>query len=87
MDAFNQIFGYYDKLIAPLSPGMQALVSFILLLVLLWQVYMIIKSGHWIFIALLVILLPGTWPAAKEVGRFFLMILEFLWLHARMIVT
>lgn len=78
MNNLDQIFGYYDKLIGNLSPQNQALISVALLLFLIWQIFMIVKSGHWIFIAALVLLLPSTWPATKTVGKFIWIIIKFL---------
>ena len=79
MITLDSIFGYYDKLIAPLSAGQQATVSVVLLLFLIWQVYMIFKSGHWLFIAALIVFLPGTWPAARQVGLFVWTLIKFLY--------
>jgi hypothetical protein len=78
MNTLDQIFTQYDKLIAPLSTGSQALLSTVLLVFLIWQIYMIIKSGHWIFIAVLIICLPGTWPAARQIGNFVWTAIKFL---------
>ena len=78
MNTLNAIFSAYDNLIVNLSPSVQAMVSLLLLGVLVWQIYMVIKSGHWIFIALLFILLPGTWPAARMIGNYVLTIIHFL---------
>lgn len=70
MEILNSIFSYYDHLIAPLSNTYQALISLALLVFLIWNIYQLIKSGHWIFIAVLIFMLPGTWPAAKIIGEF-----------------
>ncbi len=63
------IFTYYDKLIEPIPVGYQALVSLVLLLILIWNIYQLAKSGHWIFVAVLIFMLPGTWPAARKIGE------------------
>lgn len=83
----DKVFTYYDKLIAPLSAGSQALVSFALLLFLAWQVWMIFKSGHWIFITLLIICLPGTWPAARNIGNLLLIVIKFLFVRAQLLLS
>jgi len=83
----DKVFTYYDKLIAPLSTGSQALVSFALLLFLVWQVWMIFKSGHWIFITLLIVCLPGTWPAARNIGNLLLIVIKFLFVRAQVILS
>jgi hypothetical protein len=78
MDILNTIFGYYDNLISPLSQTKQAIVSLLLLIFLFWQIYLVVRKGHWIFIAFLVILLPGTWPAARVIGRLFWAVIKSL---------
>jgi len=87
MNYLESIFGYYDQITAHLSTGQQAIISLILLIFLVWQIFMIFKSGHWIFIALLIILLPGTWPAAKQIGGLVLMFLEFLLIRAQLLFS
>ncbi len=86
MDSLDKIFGYYDKLISPLSTGNQALISAALLVFLVWQVYMIFKSGHWIFITVLIVCLPGTWPAARQLLTFGWMILKLLFVRAEILI-
>lgn len=78
MQSLNLIFSYYDKVTANFSPGAQALVALLLLAILIWQIWMIIKSGHWIFITTLIVLLPGTWPAVKQIGSFVWLAIKFL---------
>jgi len=67
MESIDKIFSYYDQLISKLPTGYQALISLLLVIFLIWNIYQIIKGGHWIFLAILVVLLPGTWPAAKNI--------------------
>ena len=83
----DQIFTYYDKLIAPLSVGSQAAISALLLVLLIWQIWMIFKSGHWMFIAVLIICLPGTWPAARNIGHLLLIVLKFLLVRAQTLLN
>lgn len=82
MNGLDLVFNQYDKLIAGFSPATQALISIGLLLFLLWQIYMIFKSGHWIFIVALIIFLPGTWPATKLIGALILTFFKFLFVRA-----
>ncbi len=74
--SLDQVFGWYDKLIGNLPVHTQALISLGLIAFLIWNIYAIIKNGHWVLIALLVICLPGTWPALRMIGA-------FLWTIAR----
>ena len=69
MEYLNAIFTYYDKLIEPIPVAYQAIISLALLIILIWNIYQLIKSGHWIFIAVLIFMLPGTWPAAVKIGE------------------
>jgi len=62
----NQLFSYYDKSIASLPLHYQALISFALLIFLIWNIYAFLKNGHWLFIAILLAALPGTWPATRK---------------------
>ncbi|MFA5927346.1 MAG: hypothetical protein WCT32_05760 [Patescibacteria group bacterium] len=78
MDYLDIIFGYYDKILADMSPSSQAIISLVLLIVLIFQIYHVIKSGHWIFILALIVLLPGTWPAAKHIGNIIITVIKFL---------
>lgn len=87
MNILDSIFTYYDKLIAPLSIGSQALLSAALLIFLVWQIWMIFKSGHWIFITILIICLPGTWPAARNIGNLVLLLLKFLFVRAQILLS
>lgn len=83
MNILNSIFTYYDKTIVNFDPFWQAIISLLLLGFLIWQIFMVIKSGQWIFLALLILLLPGTWPAAKMVGNYLLTIAQFLLTRAQ----
>ena len=82
MEILDKIFSYYDKILANLSPSSQALVSLVFLGILIWQIYMIIKSGNWIFIATLILLAPSTWPAAKHIGMLIWTAIKFLLIRA-----
>jgi hypothetical protein len=68
MNLLDTIFSYYDQLLSPIPVYYQALISLGVLIFLIWNVYSFIKSGHWLFLAILVATLPGTWPAAKKIG-------------------
>ncbi len=83
--SLDKLFAQYDKLISGLSPATQAFISIALMVFLIWQIYMIFKSGHWIFIAALILFLPGTWPATKVIGGLILTLLKFLFLRAQLL--
>ena len=65
----NTLFGYYDQLISAYPIGTQAIISFVLLIFLLWNIYIFLRHGHWIWILVLVAAIPATWPAAKKIGQ------------------
>jgi hypothetical protein len=73
-----QIFGYYDKVVSSLAPSAQGLIALALLAFLIWQIWMFIKSGHWMFLAVLIICLPGTWPALRQILEYVWRVLQFL---------
>jgi hypothetical protein len=81
MNSLDAIFNQYDKLIGGLSTANQAFISLLLLLFLLWQIYMIIKSGHWIFILALILFLPGTWPATRYLGSLLFLVIKLLFVR------
>jgi len=79
----DSIFSYYDRAIGGLSPVLQAGISLLLLAFLIWQIYMFIKSGHWIFLAVILAFSPGTWPATKQIGLYIYLIVKFLLVRAQ----
>jgi len=68
MEIVDKIFSYYDTLIVDLPIGYQALISAALVIFLFFNIYVFIRKGHWIFLAILLAALPGTWPALKNIG-------------------
>ena len=69
MDLLNKIFSMYDSAIISLPVPYQAIISFSILLFFIWIVYIFIKSKNWIFLAVIIVTLPETWPAAKNIGK------------------
>ena len=68
MDILSSVFGFYDKIVGALPLSYQGIISFSLLLFFVFIVYIFFKSKNWIFLAVIVLLLPSTWPAAKKIG-------------------
>jgi len=64
----NSIFSYYDKLITTIPAGYAALLSLAILALLVWALYRFVK-GNFIWIILIVVFIPATWPALKSIGR------------------
>jgi len=73
----NKIFSYYDKLILGIPAGYSGLLSLAILALLIWALYRFIK-GKFIWIILIIVFIPATWPALKSLGRVLLIIAEFL---------
>ena len=69
MPTLNSVFSVYDTMITKLPVSYQAIISFCVLLFFIWMVYIFIKSKSWIFLAVIIVLLPETWPAAKNIGQ------------------
>ncbi|MEI6499210.1 MAG: hypothetical protein WCO23_04555 [bacterium] len=78
MDKFNSIFQLYDNFTGGFSRNIRLGLAIVLLFAIIWQLYLIIKKGRWIFIVILVILIPTFWPILKEVGRYLFIICKFL---------
>ncbi|MDO8444179.1 MAG: hypothetical protein Q7S80_01590 [bacterium] len=78
MNILVQIFSFYDKLLLGLPTNIQFFVAIILLVLICWSFYSIFTHGHWIFIAIFVILFPGTWPAIKTIGTITWQVILFL---------
>jgi len=73
----SSIFAYYDKLIMGISPGYSGLISLAVLAILAWSLYRFIK-GNFVWIVLIIICIPATWPALKSLVRVILIISAFL---------
>jgi len=86
MSTIDLIFSYYDKLILSFTPAQQAGISFVVLLFLIWQIYLFVKSGHWIFVAVIIILMPSTWPALRNVVSYIWIIIKFLLERAQNVI-
>jgi len=83
MEAIKQIFGFYDKTISGMPPHYQAFLSLAILIFFVWIVYIFIKSKNWIFLAVIIILLPETWPAARNIGLIIWNIFKGLFLRLK----
>jgi len=77
MEQINKIFSYYDKLIMGIPPGYSGLLSLVILALLAWALYKFIK-GNFIWIILIIVFIPATWPALKGLGRIIFIIFTFL---------
>jgi len=66
-----------------ISPGYSGLIAILILLLLVWSLWRFIK-GNFIWIILIIIFIPATWPALKSLGRMLLIIGEFLLIHIKL---
>lgn len=69
MELLNKIFSIYDTAIGQLPIPYQAIISISVLLFFIWIIYIFIKVKSWIFLAVIIVILPETWPAAKNIGK------------------
>lgn len=83
MDVVNQIFGFYDKFISGMPVQYQAFLSLAVLIFFVSLVYIFFRSKNWIFLAVIILLLPETWPAARNIGIIVLNIFKGLILRLK----
>lgn len=83
MEFLKQIFGTYDRILAGLPLHYQALLSLSILIFFVWMVYIFFKNKSWIFLAVIIILLPETWPAARNIGLIVWKIFEGLFVRLK----
>ncbi|OIN89762.1 hypothetical protein CO019_01245 [Candidatus Berkelbacteria bacterium CG_4_9_14_0_2_um_filter_42_30] len=77
MEQIINIFAYYDKLIMGVSPVYSGLISLGILLLFAWSLYRFIK-GNSIWIILIIVCIPATWPTLKSLARIISIIFAFL---------
>ncbi|MFA7254361.1 MAG: hypothetical protein WC107_07500 [Patescibacteria group bacterium] len=78
MNYLNNFFTLYDSLIMGLSDKMQLLIAIFVIILIACCIFSLIKGGHWIFLILFVILIPGGWSAAKIIAEIFWSLIKFL---------
>jgi len=78
MDPIYLAFKFYDNIITRFPPEGQFLISLVILLLIAGAIIGLLKHGHWIFLILLIIFIPGGWPATKHIGLIIWMIIKFL---------
>lgn len=78
MFVLNQIFTFYDRLIMDLPAKIQILISLLVLALLIWSLFSIMKKGHWIFVIIFVILFPSGFGAMKNIALIVWGIVKFL---------
>lgn len=86
MVILDTIFGFYDKIISRLPEKVQFLFALVILALIVLSFVMVIKRGHWIFIALFVIFFPGGWTALKVVGGVIWTIIKFLLIRIQIVI-
>ncbi len=72
-----QIFQYVDNLFLAIPPAYRSATALFVLLLLVFSLWRIIK-GYGIFILIIIILIPGIWPALKTVGGDLLLLLTYI---------
>lgn len=78
MEFLNKLFNLYDRLIYSFPEKTQFFISLLLLTLIAWSLFAIFKHGHWAFVLLFTILLPGGWPALKNMIKILMLVVKFL---------
>ena len=86
MVILDTIFGFYDRIIAPLPGKAQFFFALIILILLISSFVMVIKKGHWIFIVIFAIFFPGGWTALKVIWNVIWTIIKFLLVRIQIII-
>jgi hypothetical protein len=73
----TEILGSIDKLFLAIPAGSRSAVAFVVLLLLVWSIFRLLR-GSAIYIVLILILLPGVWPSLKIIGNDLLRIFGYL---------
>jgi len=77
MDRLNLVFSYYDNWLTHFSQTDQIIISSLILIFIVAQLFLFIKKGRWIFLILVIILLPGTWPLFKSLAKVIWFVIKF----------
>lgn len=67
---------FIDRLFNSLPVGYRSLAAIMLLLLLLFSIWRLLK-GYGFFIIVILILVPGVWPALKVISKDFLILLGY----------
>jgi len=78
MNFLDSIFTFYDHFILSFPVPAQFFVSLGILIVIVLAIYYLLHHNHWIFLLLLVLFIPGAWPATKTIGKIIWMVIKFL---------
>lgn len=73
----NQIYDIYSQFIGYFPRNIQWAVSFVLAIILIWAVFKVI-ARQFIYIILLVILLPASIPIFKHIWESLTQVIKFL---------
>lgn len=71
------IFNYIDNLFISLPSGYRSAVALAVLVLVFFSLWRLLK-GYGIFLLLLIILIPGVWPALKTIGKDILFLFAYL---------
>lgn len=78
MNIIVQFFSIYDRLLYGLTPGIQAIVSLLLVVAIVLSVIQILKRPTVVFLVVFILLLPGGVSAIKIIWNFILTAIKFL---------
>jgi len=83
MDPIHIAFKFYDNFISRFTLEGQFFISLLILLLIIGSVIGLLKHGHWIYVLLLIIFIPGAWPATKHIGLITWVIIKFLFVRVQ----
>ena len=63
----SEILAYIDQLFLKLPAGSRSAAAIVLLLLLFWSIFRLVR-GYFIYIILIIILIPSVWPSLKIIG-------------------
>lgn len=66
-----------DNLFSSLPPQYRSLAAIVLLILLFFSAWRLLK-GYFVYIILILILIPGVWPAFKIIGKDIITIVGYL---------
>jgi len=84
MAFLDSIFTFYDHFILSFPVLAQFFISLLILIIIILAIYYLLHHNHWIFLVLLVLFIPGAWPATKTIGNIIWMVVKFLIVRVQM---
>ncbi len=78
MEKFNAFLSIYDNFAVHLSKTNRLILAIAILLFIGWQLFLFVKKGRWIFLLILLFIIPASWPILKILLAYIWQIIKFL---------